>query len=273
MQHSAQRLAYVRVKSNRILPDSDALAALRIKREGRKLWACLTYKIEAAGHDDAILPIRLYRGVGIDMGVSVRAALSDGPRIERIRIDRRRRRRLQRRLSRARKGSYSRGASGRIARVRGRIALQTQATHRATTAIVRRYDFIAFEDLRIRNMTKSARGTVEEPGKNVSQKRGLNREILEQSWGRFQSQLAYKAEWAGKAPRCVRPHYTSQTCGGCGVVDGSQRKGKRYDCGRCGLSVDADRNAAINILRRAIDDGAARVGTGSREMSGAAHGM
>lgn len=76
-------------------------------------------------------------------------------------------------------------------------------------------------------------------------------------------------ERAGKATRGVRPHYTSQTCGGCGVVEGSQRKGKRYDCGRCGLSVDADCNAAINILRRAMDDGATRVGTGSCEISGA----
>ena len=118
-------------------------------------------------------------------------------------------------------------------------------------------------------MTKSAKGTAEEPGRNVAQKRGLNREILEQSWGRFQSQLSYKAEWDGKATKAVEPRYTSQTCSGCGVVDASQRKGKRYDCARCGLSMDADRNAAINILRRAISDGAARLGTGSRNGSGA----
>lgn len=119
--------------------------ALRIKREGRKLWACLTYKIEAAYHDDAIQPNRQYRGV--------------------------------------RKGSYSRRRKrADCASERSGIALrQTQATHRATTAIVRRYDFIAFEDLRIRNMTKSAKGTAEEPGKSASQNRGLNREILEQS--------------------------------------------------------------------------------------------
>ena len=251
------------------LPDSDALVKLRVKREGRKIWACLTYKIavEDAPEIEADPVV-----VGIDMGVSERATLSDGTWIKRVRIDKRRKKRLQRRLSRAKKGSKSRRRKrADYARECNKAALrQLQATHRHTTEIVRKYDFIVFEDLQIPNMTKSANGTADKPGKNVAQKRGLNREILEQGWGLFRSQLTYKAEWAGKTTKAIKPHYTSQICSKCGVKDGDQRKGKRYDCGRCGLSMDADLNAAINILRRGMDSVAGRVGTGSREGSGAA---
>ena len=98
-------LPTLRVKSNGELPDSENLVALRIKREGRKLWACLTYKIEVAEEDGgSVFPIRLAHGVGIDMGVSDRAAMSDGSRVERVHVDKRR---LQRKLSRANRGSYS----------------------------------------------------------------------------------------------------------------------------------------------------------------------
>ena len=202
------------------------------------------------------------------MGIADRAAFSDGLRIEAVKADRRKERRLARQLKRRSRGRrYKRADFGRE---KSKIALRNrQITHMPTTAIARRYDFSAVEDLHIRNMTKSVKGTINNPGQNVARKRGLNGEILEQSWGEFQSQLAYKAEWAGKLIERVRPHHTSQICSGCGVRDGSHRKGKRYDCGRCGLSVDADRNAVINILRRAIDDSAGRVGTESRTRSGA----
>lgn len=256
-------LPLLRVRTNRELPDSTDIRKIMIKRDGRRYWVCLTYKIAMPDvADTPVFPIILHNAIGIDMGVSVRAAFSDGSSIVRVRKNKRRKRRLQRRISRAQKGSsgYKRKRRDH-ARECGRIALRhRQATHRQTTAIVRNHDFIAFEKLEIPNMTKSARGTVEKPGKNVAQKRGLNREILEQSWGEFQRQLQYKAEWAGKATWAVDPKYTSQTCSGCGVVDKSQRKKRRYDCRRCGLSIDADHNAAINILRRAIEEAAGRVG-------------
>lgn len=256
-------LPLLRVKTKRELPDSADIRKIMIKRDGRKYWVCLTYKIALPDvHKASSFPIVLRNAIGIDMGVSVRAAFSDGSSMPRVRKNKRHKRRLQRRMSRAQKGSngYKRKRRDH-ARECGRIALRhRQATHRQTTAIVRRHDFIALEKLEIPNMTKSARGTVEEPGKNVARKRGLNREILEQSWGEFQRQLQYKAEWAGKATWAVDPKYTSQTCSGCGVVDKSQRKKRRYDCRRCGLSMDADHNAAVNILRRAIKEAAGRVG-------------
>ena len=256
-------LPLLRVKANRELPDSADIRKIMVKRDGRKYWVCLTYKIALPDiHEMPLFPIVLHNAIGIDMGVSIRATFSDGSSIPRVRKNKRRKRMLQRRMSRAQKGSsgYKRKRRDH-ARECGRIALRhLQATHRQTTAIVRKHDFIAFEKLEIPNMTKSARGTLEKQGKNVAQKRGLNREILEQSWGEFRRQLQYKAEWAGKATRAVDPKYTSQTCSGCGVVDKSQRKKRRYDCRRCGLSIDADHNAAIIILRRAIKEAAGRVG-------------
>lgn len=253
----------IRVKTNRRLPDSDQLVGLRVKREGKKIWICLTYREWVADDaDTSTFPIPLHNAIGIDMGVSARATFSDGSEIARVRVDKRRKRRLQRKLTRAVKGSASRRRKRRdYARECNRLAhAQAQATHRQTTELVRKHDFIVFEELEIKNMTKSAKGTADKPGKRVAQKRGLNREILEQGWGQFQSQLRYKAAWAGKATKDVPPHYTSQTCSGCGIVDGSQRKKKRYDCACCGLSIDADHNAAINILKRGLCP--ARVGTG-----------
>lgn len=110
-------IGILRVKSKRAVPDSNALIKLRIKRDGRNLLVCLTYKFEV---EDVVcgaaFPIPLARGIGIDMGVVDRAELSDGNRIAPINADRRRERRLQCRFARAVKGSNScGGASGRIA--------------------------------------------------------------------------------------------------------------------------------------------------------------
>ena len=101
-------------------------------------------------------------------------------------------------------------------------------------------------------MTRSARGTVERPGRNVAAKSGLNRSIAEQSWGIIISQLDYKTQWYGKEFVKVDPRHTSQMCSGCGVVASGNRQDKTYNCGSCGLRMDADTNAAVNILRRGL---------------------
>ena len=84
---------------------------------------------------------------------------------------------------------------------------------------------------------------------------GLNRSINEQTWGMIRQQLAYKAAWAGRELVVVDPRYTSQTCSRCRVVNGQARVGKRYKCAFCGLTIDADVNAAINILHRGLAGG------------------
>ena len=188
--------------------------------------------------------------VGIDRGVAVSAALSTGEMLrapgltarERIRL-----RRLQRRLARARRGSNGRG------RVRRAIArLRAQETDRrkdwaekTSTSIARRFDVIRVEDLKIGNMTRSAKGTTENPGRNIAQKAGLNRGILRSGWGLLVRLLQDKAP--GRVEK-IKPALTSQRCSACGQVDrGSRESQAVFRCTACGFAGHADVNAAINI--------------------------
>ena len=191
--------------------------------------------------------------VGLDLGVSKRVTLSNGETIRRRPRDDTKQVQLERRIARCRRNSNNqRKLRGQLARLRFRESIANRnECHRITTALARRFSFIAVEDLKTKNMTRSAKGSVEKPGKNVAAKSGLNRSILEQSWGIIISQLEYKTEWAGTTLVKVDPRHTSQRCSGCGMVDGSNRRGERYNCGRCGLAMDADVNAARNVLARA----------------------
>ena len=206
---------------SRPLPPSDDIKSLRIIRKPIGVYVDLVYEVER----DPLPTVEPV--VGIDAGVSKRLALSDGSHIEGRKLDRRRQRRLQRRLSRSegskkgqRKSNRFRKRARSLAREQHRNKVRNRnECHRITTEIVRKHGLIAVEALTISNMTRSAAGTVEEPGRNVAQKRGLNRSIHEQTWGLIRNQLAYKAEWAGREYVEVDPRYTSQTCSVCGVVD------------------------------------------------------
>ena len=108
---------------------------------------------------------------------------------------------------------------------------------------------MVIEDLNTKGMTRSVKGTVEEPGRNVKQKAGLNREILKSNWGRLERFLDYKA---GQVVR-VDPAYTSQTCAACGHVGKENRRTQaHFHCKACGHTANADRNAAQNILARGL---------------------
>src|SRR6266702_2070883 len=160
---------------------------------------------------------------------------------------RRRMRRLERKLARARRGSERRR------RVRLAIArLHARETDRrkdwaekASTDIARRFDVIRIEDLRIRNMTRSGKGTLENPGRNVRQKSGLNREILRSGWGLLVRRLEEKA--ASRVEK-IKPAFTSQRCSACGHVDAKSRESQAcFVCTACGYACNADVNAARNI--------------------------
>lgn len=112
---------------------------------------------------------------------------------------------------------------------------------------------VALEDLRIKNMTGSAKGTIEKPGKRVRQKAGLNRSILQSGWGQMQGYLKYKLFQRGKLLLLVPPHYTSQECSQCGVVNKASRQTQSaYACNACGFTLNADQNAARVIARHAV---------------------
>ena len=190
------------------------------------------------------------QAVGIDRGVAVAAALSTGELLhcpaltarERIRL-----RRMQRRLARAKRGSNRRGrVRHAIARLRARETDRRKDwAEKVSTDIARRFDVIRVEDLQITNMTRSARGTRENPGRNVRQKAGLNRGILGSGWGLLVRRLEEKAP--GRVEK-IKPALTSQRCSACGQVDGNSRESQAvFRCTACGFAGHADLNAAINI--------------------------
>ncbi len=240
-------LPEIKLRKGLVLPDGD-LKALTVTLRGRRLFVNMTYEVELAA-----LPAS-DAAVGIDMGVSDRLALSNGQAVGRRRKPNTRLKRAQQRLSRCRKGS-NRWRKRRAVlsnqqhreRVRNRLEC-----HRFTTELVRRFGLIAVENLQIKNMTASAKGTIEEPGRNVAAKSGLNRSITEQTWGLIRSQLHYKAAWAGRELVVVDPMFTSQRCSSCGAVSAANRQGKHYNCTGCGMAEDADVNAARNILDSAL---------------------
>jgi putative transposase len=190
------------------------------------------------------------RVVGIDRGVAVSAALSTGQMLHAPGLtarERTRLRRLQRKLSRARRGSNRRGrAKHAIARLRARERDRRKDwAEKTSTSIARRFDLIRVEDLQITNMTRSAKGTRENPGRNVRQKAGLNRGILRSGWGLLVRRLEDKAP---DRVEKIKPHYTSQRCSACGQVDrGSRESQAVFRCTACGFTANADVNAAINI--------------------------
>jgi putative transposase len=188
--------------------------------------------------------------VGIDRGVAVSAALSTGQLLccpaltsrERTRL-----RRLQRTLARARRGSNRRGrVKHAIARLKARETDRRKDwAEKTSTDLARRFDLIRVEDLQIPNMTRSAKGTRGDPGRNVRQKAGLNREILRSGWGLLVRRLQEKAP---DRVEKVSPAFTSQRCSACGQVDRASRESQAvFRCTACGFACNADVNAARNI--------------------------
>jgi putative transposase len=188
--------------------------------------------------------------VGIDRGVTVSAALSTGEmlRVHRLSPQRQRRlRRLQRRLARARRGSNRRArVKLAIAKLKAREAdARKDWAEKTSTGLARRFDVIRVEDLRITHMTRSARRTIEQPGRKVRQKAGLNREILRSGWGLLVGRLSEKAP--GRVEK-INAAYTSQRCSACGHVAAASRKSQAaFACVACNFACNADVNAARNI--------------------------
>jgi putative transposase len=127
------------------------------------------------------------------------------------------------------------------------------------------------EDLQVSNMSKSAKGSIEKPGRNVKAKSRLNKAILDQGWGEMTRQLSYKQHWRGGVLILVPPQYTSQKCSECGHIEADNRLSQAvFRCRVCGHTENADTNAAKNVLREGLsrlacpEKGVAR--TGHREM-------
>jgi len=207
--------------------------------------------------------------VGIDRGVRVAAALSTGELLKAPKPSPQEVRRLsllQRRLARAKPGSNRRRRTNHaIARLIARtVDRRNDWIEQTTTTLARRFDLIRVENLRIAEMTRSARGTHEKPGTGVRRKAGLNRGILASGWGKLVQRLKDKA--AGRV-EMVRAAYTSQRCHECGSVASENRKSQAvFKCVSCGHVDHADINAARNIAA-----GHAVTARGGRPLGGPAN--
>jgi putative transposase len=231
------KLGWVRFRWSRPVPDAKSY---RVTRDLAGRWHLAFAAVPAPIPGPSTGEV-----VGIDRGVTVTLALSDGhtyqaPRDRDVK-------RLQRRLARAKRGSKRRAkVKAQLARLQARNAdARRDWAEKVSTEIARRYDLIRLEDLDVGRMTRSARGTVARPGRRVGQKAGLNGLILRSGWGMFATRLERKAR--GRV-EMVNPAYTSQRCSRCGTVDREARESQAaFRCRSCGYRANADYNAARNI--------------------------
>jgi len=237
------KVGWVRFRWSRAVPPGVKSYRVTMDRAGRWhiAFAAIPDPVPGPGNGEV---------VGIDRGVAVSAALSTGELLHVSGLtvrERKRLRRLERKLARARRGSERRkGVRLAIARLKARETDRRKDwAEKASTDIARRFDTIRVEDLLIKNMTRSAKGSAGNPGRNVRQKSGLNREILRSGWGLLVRRLEEKA--ASRVEK-IKPAFTSQRCSACGHVDAKSRESQaRFVCTACGLACNADVNAARNI--------------------------
>ena len=195
--------------------------------------------------------------VGLDWGVVRLYTLSNGEYREQCQPLKRclpKLAKLQRRMAQKIKFSHNwKKAKTGIARLHRRIAnIRKEFLHRSSNEISKNHAIVFVEDLQVRNMCKSSKGTKDQPGKQVAQKSGLNRAILDGSPFELRRQLEYKTAWRGGRLYPVPPQNTSRTCpvslGGCGLVSADNRKTQaKFACVQCGLSANADFISAVNI--------------------------
>ncbi|HEY0998063.1 MAG TPA: transposase [Streptosporangiaceae bacterium] len=237
------KAGWVRFRWSRVVQPGAKSYRVTMDRAGRwhVAFAVIPESIPAPGNGQV---------VGLDRGVAVSAALSTGGLLSVLGLtgpERKKLRRLERRLARAKRGSNRRAqVKHAIARLRARETDRRKDwAEKASTRLAREFDLIRVEDLQIRNMTRTARGTAASPGRNVRAKAGLNRGILRSGWGVLVRRLDEKAP--GRVER-IKPHFTSQRCSACGRVDADSRESQaRFVRTACGFACNADVNAARNI--------------------------
>lgn len=240
------KVGWVRFRRSRPVPDA---RSYRVSRDAAGRWHIAFAHIPApvAGPGSGAV-------VGVDRGVAVSAMTSGG---EALRVpglsagEARRLARLRRKAGRQRvrgrpASNRLRATQVRINRLRARESDRRKNwVEQTSTGLARRFDVIRVEDLRIADMTRSAAGTVEAPGRNVRAKAGLNRSILVAGWGALVRRLEDKAPYRVEK---INPAYTSLMCSACTHVDRNSRKSQAaFRCTACGFACHADLNAALNI--------------------------
>ena len=230
-------------------PVKGVVKTLTCKREGRRWYLALSCDEVPA------MPLpTTHREVGVDLGIAHFLTTSDGEVVANPKFRRSSEAELtsaQQVLARKRRGSMNRGrAKAKIAEIHRHIRnRRSDFHHKVARRLIDSCDVLAFENLPVKNMSRSASGSLEAPGTNVAAKRGLNRSILDAGWTRFVCILVAKAEEAGRRVVFVDPSYTSVTCHRCGDRCSRPRR-DTVECPRCG-PCDADLNGARNVAARA----------------------
>ncbi|WP_094872231.1 RNA-guided endonuclease InsQ/TnpB family protein [Gallibacterium anatis] len=202
------------------------------------------------------IPIHNGGEIGIDMGVARFATLSNGEFFEPLnafKTYKGKLAKLQKRLKNKVKFSQNwQKLKAKIAKLHHKIAnCRKDFLHKISTQISKNHAMIYIEDLQVANMSKSAKGTAEQHGKNVAAKSGLNRAILDQSWFEFRRQLDYKTQWQGGFLVAVPPQNSSRTCPCCGHTAKENRQTQaNFECVECGYTENADVVGAMNVLAR-----------------------
>jgi len=242
------KLGWIRYRNSR-----DILGTAKnitIGRSGGKWYASIQTEREVEQPDHPSASI-----VGVDMGIARFATLSNGTVFDPVNSFKKKQQRLARyQRSMARKQKFSNNwkkAKAKITGIHQKIGnIRRDYLHKTTTTISKNHAVVVIEDLQVRNMSRSAAGTVDQPGRNVSAKSGLNRTILDQGWFEFRRQLEYKQVWRGGDVLAVPPQNTSRTCPACGHVAAENRQTQaQFACVECGFVENADLVGAINVLR------------------------
>lgn len=243
------KLGYIRYRNSR--PVLGEVRNVTVSQSGGKWFASIQTQREV----DVPLPTAT-SAIGVDVGIARFATLSDGSHIAPLNSFKKHEKRLaryQRRMARKKKFSRNwKKAKARVQKLHTDIAnARKDFLHKASATISKNHALVCIEDLQVLNMSKSARGTIEAPGKNVRAKAALNKAILDQGWGEFRRQLEYKMAWSGGMLLAVPAHNTSRTCPCCAHVAKENRKTQaRFACVSCGYKNHADIVGAINILER-----------------------
>lgn len=241
----------------RALQQGGVLKSYTVSRAADRWY--VSFLVECPAPEVLPQPTRRQRkagAVGLDFGVLRLATLSTGEAVHNPRHLARAEKkikRIQRKIARSQKGSARRKRLvERFSRQHHEVALRRRGfLNEMTSKLANSFAAIGIEDLNISGMTASARGTLEDPGKNVAQKAGLNRSILDASPGELRRQLTYKCKDRGVEIIAVDRFYpSSQICSSCGSRTKKTLDQRIYDCS-CGIQIDRDFNAAINILREA----------------------
>jgi putative transposase len=217
--------------------------------------SCGKWYVSIQTEREAEQPLPQGGAVGIDMGVARFATLSDGSFYAPLNSFKRHEtalRKAQQAMSRKTKFSNNwKKAKAHVQKIHSRIGnARRDYLHKVTTTISQNHAMVCIEDLQVRNMSRSAAGTADAPGRNVRAKSGLNKSILDQGWFEFRRQLDYKLAWNGGHLIAVPPQNTSRTCPCCGHVSAENRQTQaRFECVECGFEENADVVGAINVLR------------------------